>query len=172
MFLFVFYSSLLKVIKFWTHEIPTRKNFWPTKFSWEKKFQPKKHSQQKKIRTHEIPTRKNFGLTMARWHEIHETHNVTSPQKFSLLIIYNLGQSIVDKSMKLSNKDFSVIFFHNWLFVTLLQSCQNLSFGWLPECFSINSKYFTTSSSEQFLKSNSGTAWFSRKFLLDLIRQL
>ena len=111
MFLFVFYSSLLKVIKFWTHEIPTRKNFWPTKFSWEKKFQPKKHSQQKKIRTHEIPTRKNSGLTMARWHEIHETHNDTSPQKFSLLIIYNLGQSIVDKSMKLSNKDFSVIFF-------------------------------------------------------------
>ena len=139
MFLFVFYSSLLKVIKFWTHEIHTRKN---------------------------------FGLTMAWWHEIHETHNVTSPQKFSLLIIYNLGQSIVDKSMKLSNKDFSVEFFHNWLFVTLLQSCQNLSFGWLPECFSINSKYFTTSSSEQFLKSNSGTAWFSRKFLLDLIRQL
>ena len=67
----------------------------------------------KKIRTHEIPTKKNFGLTMAQSHEIHETHNDMSPPKFSLLIIYNLGQSIVDKSMKLSNKDFSVEFFHN-----------------------------------------------------------
>ena len=64
----------------------------------------------KKIRTHEIPTKKNFGLTMAQWHEI---HNDMSPPKFSLLIIYNLGQSIVDKSMKLSNKDFSVELFHN-----------------------------------------------------------
>ena len=50
-YIFTRYLRNIHEKKFWTHEIPTRKNFGLTKYPWEK------------IWTHEISTRKNFGLT-------------------------------------------------------------------------------------------------------------
>ena len=67
MFLFVFYLSLLKAMKFWSHEIPTRKNFRPKKYPREK-ILDSRNIREKKYRTHKVPTRKNFGPTKARWH--------------------------------------------------------------------------------------------------------
>ena len=64
MFLFVFYWSLLKVIRFWAHEIPT-------KHSRENISDPQ-NTDEKAFWTHEIPTRKYFEPTKARWHETHE----------------------------------------------------------------------------------------------------
>ena len=56
----------------WTHKIPTRRNFSPTKYSRKKNFGPTKYTREiifdprtnhkKKFRTHEIPTK-------ARWHD-------------------------------------------------------------------------------------------------------
>ena len=54
--------------KVWTHEIPTRKNFRPTKYPWEKMWDPR-NTHEKKFSTHKIPTRKNYGLTKAQWHD-------------------------------------------------------------------------------------------------------
>ena len=76
MFLLVFYWSLLNTIKFWNHEIPTRKNFRPTKYPREKILDPR-NTHEKNFRTHEG--------TMARWHETHETHDGTRPTEFSTL---------------------------------------------------------------------------------------
>ena len=62
MFLLVFYWSLLNIIKFWAHEIPTRINLWPTKYPREKILDPR-NTHKKKYWTHEIPTRKNLRPT-------------------------------------------------------------------------------------------------------------
>ena len=58
------YYGILKILerKFWTHEIPTRKNLGPTKHSQEKTLDSR-NTHGKKIETHDIPTRKNFGPT-------------------------------------------------------------------------------------------------------------
>ena len=45
--------------KIWTHEIPTKKSFGPTKYIL-KTFAPTKYSRGK-FQTHEIPVRKNLG---------------------------------------------------------------------------------------------------------------
>ena len=45
--------------KYWTHEIPTRKNFGPTKYASRKIVNPQ-HTHEKKFRIHETPTRKNL----------------------------------------------------------------------------------------------------------------
>ena len=89
MFLFVFYKSSLKIIKFWTNETPMRKNFGSTKYPQEKILDPR-NTHEKKFETPEIPTRKYFGPTKyprekfsdprrhdgtvaqePRWHETH-----------------------------------------------------------------------------------------------------
>ena len=62
MFLLVFYWSLLKVIKSWTHEMPTRKNLRPTKYPREKVWDLG-NTHEKKIGTHEIPTKKSLRST-------------------------------------------------------------------------------------------------------------
>ena len=76
--------------KFWTHEIPTRKNFGPTTYLREKILDPR-NTYEKKFWTHGIPTRKNFGptheipmrkyfeSTNARW------HSGTRPTEFGTL---------------------------------------------------------------------------------------
>ena len=48
--------------KFWTLEIPTRRNLGPTKYPREKVLDPR-NTHEKKLWTHEIPTRKYFGPT-------------------------------------------------------------------------------------------------------------
>ena len=48
--------------KFWTHEIPTRKNVGPTKYPREKMLDP--------LNTHEKTFRTHEG-TIAPWQEIH-----------------------------------------------------------------------------------------------------
>ena len=52
--------------KIWTHEIPTKKSFRPTKYPREK------------IWIHEIPKKKNYGPTKARW------HNGTKPTRLTM----------------------------------------------------------------------------------------
>ena len=53
--------------KFWTHEIPTRKNVGPTEYSQEKMLDPR-NTNEKIFRIHEC--------TMAQWYECHETHRI------------------------------------------------------------------------------------------------
>ena len=62
-----FYWGLMKIIKSWIHEIPTRKNLRPTKYPWEKMLDPRnthekkfetQNIHQKKSWTHEISMRK------------------------------------------------------------------------------------------------------------------
>ena len=48
--------------KFWTHEIPKRKNPEPTKYSREKTLDPR-NTHEKNFGTNEIPTRKYLGPT-------------------------------------------------------------------------------------------------------------
>ena len=76
--------------KYWTYEIPTRKNFGPTKYPREKIFEPTKYPREKisdSRNTHE----KNFWThegTVVRWHKTHETHHSTRPTEFSTLNIF------------------------------------------------------------------------------------
>ena len=79
MFLFVFYWSLLKIIKFWAHEITKRKNLWPAKYRREKILDPR-NTHVKKSWTHEIPRRKNLRPTKYPWENIlnpRSTHKKT-----------------------------------------------------------------------------------------------
>ena len=48
---------------FWAHEIPTRKNFGPTKYPREKIWTDEGNTHEKKFRTRKIPTRLSFGPT-------------------------------------------------------------------------------------------------------------
>ena len=57
--------------KCWTHQIPTSKNFKPTKYH-EKTFWNHDIPTRKKIWTYKIPTRKNFGPTKYPWGKIFE----------------------------------------------------------------------------------------------------
>ena len=84
MFLFVFHWSLLKIITFWTLEIPTRKNLEPTKYLPEKIWDPRN--------THEKNFRTNEG-TAARWYKTYETQDGTDPRNLahSVLSTFSLG---------------------------------------------------------------------------------
>ena len=87
---------------FWAHEIPTRKNFGPTKYPREKIWTDEGNTHEKKFRTRKIPTRLSFGPTkyplekilnprnthkgkMVRLHLTQDTHDGTRPTKFSTL---------------------------------------------------------------------------------------
>ena len=48
--------------RFWTHQIPTRKNLRPTK-RWQEKISGTRNNLKKKIETNEISAWKNFGPT-------------------------------------------------------------------------------------------------------------
>ena len=54
--------------KIWTHEIPTKNNFRPTKYPGEEIWNPR-NTCEKKHWTHEISTRKNYGTTKAWWYD-------------------------------------------------------------------------------------------------------
>ena len=62
--------------KIWTHEIPTKKCFRPTKYPREKTLDTR-NTQEKKLRTHEG--------TVAQWYEAREAHDGTRPTEFSTL---------------------------------------------------------------------------------------
>ena len=66
--------------KSWTHKIPTRKNFGPTKYPREKIWDPR-NTHEKKFETHEIPTRKYFGPTKYPRQKILDPRN-THEKKF------------------------------------------------------------------------------------------
>ena len=116
MFLFVFHWSLLKVIKFWTHEIPKRKSFAPTKYPRKNIFSPRNiheenfglvHVDVKIFWTQEVPKRKNFGPTKERWHETHgiEQTPVYIAQRFHLLILpWLLKRLVIPLIMKTKTK--------------------------------------------------------------------
>ena len=97
--------------KYWTHEIPTRKNFGPTSYPQEKILDPRekildpRHTHEEKFWTHKIPTRKKFGPTkyprektwwhngtMTQWHQTQETHDGTWPTKFSTPLLSTTSQ--------------------------------------------------------------------------------
>ena len=84
MFLFVFHWSLLKIMTFWTLEMPTRKNLEPTKYLPEKIWDPRN--------THEKNFRTNEGTT-ARWSKTYETQDGTDPRNLahSVLSTFSLG---------------------------------------------------------------------------------
>ena len=71
--------------KFWTHEIPTRKNVGPTKYPREKMLDP--------LNTHEKTFRTHEG-TIAPWQETHKTYGGTRPMEFSTLV------SVKDRSSR------------------------------------------------------------------------
>ena len=60
---------------------------------------------------------------------------------------YNLGQGIIDKSMKLSNRcnRFFYRIFYSWLFTILYHKCQSFPFGWPAEYLPVISKHFNDS---------------------------
>ena len=62
--------------KFWTHEIPTRKNLEPTQYPRENILEPR-NTHEKNFRSHEG--------TMEQSHETHETHDGSRQTEFSTL---------------------------------------------------------------------------------------
>ena len=72
----------------WTHEIPTRKHFGPTKYTREKILDPrnthgKNYWTHTKYQSDKISDPRNTRKgTITRWYETHETHNDTWPTKF------------------------------------------------------------------------------------------
>ena len=73
---------------FWTHEIPTRKTFGPTKYPREKIWEPR-NIHEKILSNHEIPTK-------AQWHD------GTRPTKLSILGCIYKADVITDRNQILN----------------------------------------------------------------------